>query len=53
MKSGMSKKPMPGVRMRCTVAIKLMPVRMEDQPMMKAARIGTITLSEVFWLYGT
>jgi len=43
MNNGISKKPMPGARSLCTVAMKFSPVKIDENPRMKAAIVIIVT----------
>ena len=40
--SGMSNQPMPGARSLCTVAMKLMPVKIDEKPRMNTAMVISV-----------
>ena len=43
----MSNHPMPGARSLCTVAMKLIPVKIEENPSTKAAPVISVTVPVV------
>ena len=46
-KSGISNQPMPGARSLWTVAMKLSPVKIEENPRTKTAAVIKVTVPEV------